>query len=159
MTAQSLTQCRLKELLHYDPETGLFTRFSGNVAGTIRPDGYVRITLAREPYYAHRLAFLYMTGYFPANDVDHINHIRGDNRWENLRVVTKSENHKNRQLTSHNTSGVVGVSWHKSTNKWIARIGREGQQTHLGLFATIEEAAAARAKASKQYGFHANHGT
>lgn len=159
MTAQILTQSRLKELLHYDPETGLFTRFSGKVAGAIRPDGYVRIMLARELYYAHRLAWLYMTGSLPPEQIDHINGNKTDNRLANLRAVTNFENQKNQRKPVSNTSGIIGVVWHKTKNKWNAQIKHKGRSIHLGYFTDIEEAAAARAKASVQYGFHPNHGT
>jgi len=158
MTAQILTQSRLKELLRYDPTTGLFSRFSGKVAGAIRPDGYVRIMVARELFYAHRLAFLYMTGSFPTEQADHINGNRTDNRWINLRAVNNLENHKNQRIPISNTSGVIGVHRAKKKNQWQAQIRHKGRRIHLGLFATIEEAAAAREKASKQYGFHDNHG-
>lgn len=179
MNANTLTQDQLKTLLHYDPDTGVFTwlprdvtyfktpkscktwntQFSGKVAGTVDKHGYVILSLYGKKHSAHRIAFLWLNGSFPTNQVDHINHIRADNRWINLRAVTGLENMQNIRLSRKNTSGILGVSWRKDKNKWRSRIKLNGRERALGHFATIEEAAAARAKASVQYGFHPNHGT
>lgn len=113
-----LTQERLKELFEYRPETGEFIRKvsrgrgkAGSVAGTSDKDGYIIIGIDRERYKAHRLAFLYMDGKIP-EEVDHKNRITWDNRWDNLRDTTSSENNKNR--TTYSNSGYLGVSWHKA---------------------------------------------
>lgn len=117
-----LTQERLKELFEYRPETGEFIRRvsrgrakAGSVAGTSDKDGYIIIGIDRERYKAHRLAFLYMEGKIP-EEVDHKNRITWDNRWDNLRDTTSSENNKNR--TSYSNSGYLGISWHKAAQKW-----------------------------------------
>lgn len=124
-----LTQDELKELLHYDPDTGVFTwKVSptnnvkvGDVAGCRYPEGYIKVHFKGKPYRAHRLAFLYMTGEWPKDQVDHINHIRDDNRWRNLRDVSHQENHRNMTRQKNNTSGVTGVYWEKAKKKWCAQ--------------------------------------
>lgn len=147
-----ITQSRLKELLNYDPETGIFTwRVStnnrtpaGSVAGTLRPDGYTSIMLDRRRHLAHRLAFLYLLGAWPVEHVDHMNGIRDDNRWVNLRPVTRSQNsHNIAGPGSQNTSGFLGVSWCKQRGKWESYIKLNSKKRHLGLFATREAAHAA----------------
>lgn len=161
----TLTQSRLKELMHYNPDTGVFTRIVrtancikvGDVAGSYSR-GYLLIYIERKRYRANRLAFLYMTGSFPAAQTDHINHIRDDNRWVNLRAVTPSENTRNQSRRSNNLSGVNGVGWHQNKGKWHARIRLPNRLIHLGYFATLEEAATARQSANIKYGFHENHG-
>lgn len=111
-----ITQERLKELLNYNPDTGDFTiktsrvcrGIKDSVAGWLESTGYIRICLDYKKHSAHRLAFLFIEGRFP-NRIDHINHIRNDNRWVNLREVTHQENSKNQSINSKNTSGVMGV--------------------------------------------------
>lgn len=157
-----VTQERLKELLDYDPGTGIFTwRVScgtakaGSVAGTVRPDGYVAIQIDRKPYLAHRLAWLYVHGEFPTDQIDHVNRVRTDNRIENLRLATNAENAQNMSKYRTNTSNVVGVCWNKRGGNWVAFIWLNGKKIHLGLFDTIEEAAAARTAAkAKLHTFH-----
>ena len=159
-----ITQARLKELLHYDPETGIFTRIKsycskakiGNIAGVLKKDGYLRIGVDGR-HLAHRLAFVYMTGEF-SKVTDHINGNRSDNRWENLRSVTNNENLKNQKMRSTNTSGVMGVYWSKVSKKWAASIRSNGGKFHLGVFDDINDAYAARRAAEKKYNFHPNHG-
>ena len=145
---EMLTQSRLKELLHYDPETGVFTwllRTSnrirvGGVAGCARRDGYRLIRLDGGSYLAHRLAWLYIHGVSPPEETDHINGIRADNRIANLREATKSGNQQNRAIHSKNTSGFPGVSWHSQVGKWQAHIRSEGKSKYLGLFDASEDA-------------------
>lgn len=145
-----LTQARLKELLHYDPETGHFTWLktrnartapAGARAGATITPGYCQIKVDCRPYLAHRLAFLYMLGSFPAAEVDHINRIRSDNRWVNLRPATSRDNAGNKGLLRNNTSGHRGVSWHKVTGKWQVRGRCDGRGVQLGFFDSLEEAA------------------
>jgi hypothetical protein len=164
-----LTRDRLAEVMHYDPETGLFTwkshcqrRLVGREAGGIRRMyenifyRYIRIFRAR--YAAHRLAFLYMTGSMPAANVDHIDGNGLNNSFANLRLVTQHENLKNQRLRKDNTSGVCGVTWDASAQKWHAQIGVSGKSRSLGRFADFEQAVRARADAASQLGFHQNHG-
>ena len=146
MSKSTLTAERLRHLLDYDPDTGLFTwKVSparnvkdGQVAGSINDDGYLRIRFDGKAYAAHRLAWLYMTGEFPPADVDHKNGIRSDNRWANLRAATRTENSANHK--GWGTSGVRGVRWCKKTKKWQARIRVNGTLYRIGTFSTVEEA-------------------
>lgn len=143
-----MTQSELKALLHYDPETGVFAWLprprirGGKVAGNVSPDGYWRIGLGGRPsklFLAHRLAWLYMTGEWPRLDIDHINGDKTDNRWSNLRDVTRSVNLQNqRRARSDSTSGLLGA--HKNGRGWSARIYVDGVKRHLGTFATAAEA-------------------
>ncbi len=165
MTAKILTQARLKELLHYNPDTGIFTwranyssRTKGEPAGNVHHKGYVRIGIDMCSYFAHRLAFLYMLGDFPKHGTDHINHVKDDNRWVNLRDVSQKLNNKNITLPKNNTSGVVGVYWNKLRHKWQAYVIVNKKQIHLGLFNCITAATIARKTAEVKYDFHPNHG-
>lgn len=143
-----ITQERLKELLHYDAASGAFTwliRTSnrikiGDMAGTIHPRGYRHIRLDGKDYQAHRLAWLYVHGCFPAAGTDHINGVRDDNRIVNLREATHAENGQNRAMRSNNCSGFLGVFWHRKACKWMAQIRFEGKQKYLGLFESPESA-------------------
>ncbi len=142
-----ITQTRLMELFTYNPDTGNFIRNtsigpykSGSIAGSLKRDGYVRIVADKINYAAHRLAWLYMYGYIPEKDIDHINRIRNDNRITNLRPVTRSENSRNQNMRPTNTSGFAGVTFQKSCNKWQAQIQYLGEKVYLGVYNTAEEA-------------------
>jgi len=162
-----LAQKDLKEALQYDSETGLFTRIkshsnSSKKTGenyTHNDEGYIRIFVCGKLYYAHRLAWLYIYGEFPKHQIDHINHIKDDNRMINLRKATSRENKKNAPLRKDNKSGVVGVCIHKRSQKWSAEIKVNGKKVHLGLFEHKVDAAKTRKEAEIKYGFHENHGT
>ena len=167
MTTQILTQEFLKECLHYDSDTGIFTwrvraanRLKvGDVAGCIdSTTGYIRIKVNGSMYAAHRVAWLYAHGNFPPEQIDHINGIRDDNRIKNLRAVSHQENGRNQSKPKDNKSGVVGVSWRKKDQKWQAQIYVNGKIKHLGHFADFVEAVTVRKQAEKRYGFHENHG-
>jgi len=135
----------------YDPETGHFLVKQqsarsktpiGAVAGQQLPKGYIFIHIPLHGrVYAHRLAFLFMTGEWPKNIVDHLNHIPDDNRWENLRDVDYSGNNHNSKVRKDNTSGVRGVSYSKKRNKYIAQIRHQKITYRLGAFDTLGEAA------------------
>jgi hypothetical protein len=139
-----ITQNELKQLLTYDPDTGVFTRRVnsknhnniGQVAGSINSKGYRIIKINGEPYKSHRLALLYMNGNMPIDSVDHINGNRDDNRFVNLRECTNAENCQNRGISRNNTSGYAGVSWHNASGKWHSSLANK----YLGLFNTREEA-------------------
>lgn len=157
MSESALTQARLKELLHYDPETGIFTyklRFAhrirvGDPVTSTNDNGYLRLCLRYKKYYLHRLAWLYMTGEWPLFQIDHKNTIRADNRWDNLREATNKFNNENRR-SAHRTSisGLLGVR--KRKNKFLARIFADGKERHLGAFDTPELAHAAYVDAKRQ---------
>jgi len=162
-----ITQERLKEVLHYDPGTGIFTNkitrgsrsVLGSEPGCICTDtGYIVMNVDYCKYSAHRLAFLYMNGELPKIQTDHINGVRSDNRWDNLREVTASENQQNQRKSKRNKSGFTGVSWDKQTSKWHAQIMAGNKVIHLGHFDEKKDAIKARAAANIKYGFHPNHG-
>ncbi len=135
------------------------TRFAGKEAFTSGDGrGYRQGSILNSLYSTHRVVWAMTTGAWPEDDIDHINGVRTDNRIENLRAVTRAENLRNAAIYSTNTSGVVGVSWHKAAGKWSAQITADGKKIHLGLFDDLEEAIAARAAADIEYGYHENHG-
>lgn len=169
----------LRELLTYNPDTGeLFwkhrdtkwfphgrfaktwnTRFANNKAFTsVDSAGYFRGSVFGDPYLAHRVAWAVYYGAWPSKFIDHIDGNKINNRLDNLRDVTVSDNGKNTKKPHHNTSGCVGVYWHKYRKKWCAFIKVNGKQKHLGIFKDKNSAIAARKDAEVQYGFHANHG-
>lgn len=136
-----ISEKQLKELLRYEPETGQFywlvdrrPRISaGDKAGSVSSKGYIRIYIMGKNYLAHRLAFLYMDGSFPLEQVDHINRTKGDNRWVNLRHATQRENHENRK----DNADFIGVSRHKKSGQWQVRSPQaNGRRVFLGLFNT-----------------------
>lgn len=151
---------RLRSLLTYDPETGVFTyRVSrgpvaaGREAGCIGNHGYRLIIIDGRQYVAHRLAWLWVTGEWPAAEIDHRNLVKDDNRWANLREATHRLNHMNSPRQSNNTSGFKGVSPSKSGRRWQARISVNGCVKRLGSFATPLAAHEAYvAAANRHYG-------
>ena len=169
MSEKILTQEALKNILHYEPDTGIFTWKEnkgarakiGNRAGGIdcgTRSGYRRVKVNGCIYLEHRLIFLYINGMFPINQVDHINHVRDDNRWINLRLATNTENSKNNKQRVDNTSGSVGVIWHKGINKWNAVISIDGIRENLGFFKEKNHAMIARWMAEDKHNYHVNHG-
>ena len=154
-----LTAEYLRSVLHYDQESGVFTWKvstgprvkAGYIAGSVNGGGYQQITVQSRPYQAHRLAWLYIRGSWPTDQIDHINRIRTDNRIENLRDVSHKQNGQNRSKSSTNTSGHPGVSWNKQRSKWRAEIKHNQKHIHLGYFSILEEAIAARKAAEKLY--------
>ena len=160
-----ITQERLKELLDYDPETGIFywrkrtkLRLKKNmIAGSLNSRGYWIIGLDNYAYKAHRLAWLYVYGKFPDFQIDHEFHCKSDNRIKFLREVTNQGNQMNAPIRSDNTSGVMGVSFVKRTNKWLAYIGINGVTKNLGSFVNFEDAVTARKNAEVEFNFHKNH--
>lgn len=152
-----LTAARLRELLHYEPETGVFTRAMhrgggrkvGDVAGSLDKKGYRVIAIDGRAYKAHRLAWLYMTDRWPAEQIDHRNRQRADNRWRNLREADNAQNQQNIGLRSNNSSGFHGVSWHRGQSKWCARITVDKRLRSIGYFRDPSEAGAAYAAAKR----------
>lgn len=157
-----ITQDQLKRVMSYDHTTGIF-RWAikprqrsrpamGSEAGGINTTtGYKTIQIDGRRYQAHRLAWLYMTGEWPIEDIDHINNNKADNRFENLRQATRSQNHHNKGPMPFNTSGYKGVTFHKGAGKWMARVADvDGSQIYLGLFPTPEAAYEAYCHAAKR---------
>ena len=143
-----ITQEKLKEVLHYNPDTGIFTwlvqRGSntklGMQAGYI-DNGYIKIGIDYKYYKAHRLAFLYMTGKFPEDQVDHIDTIRHHNWFSNLRKATNRQNQENQRKAhkDNKSTGILGVYPNRSGG-FISQISINNKLKHLGSFRTIEEA-------------------
>lgn len=146
---RTLSQARLKEVLRYDEVTGDFIWISkycakvvvGSKAGA-DCNGYRTIKIDGQGYYAHRLAWLYMTGVFP-DEVDHENRVKSDNRWMNLRLATRGQNESNKSVSKANTSGVKGVHWAARDKRWIARIEKDGLCHTIGRFKLLADAKAA----------------
>lgn len=144
-----LTSQRLKQLVHYEPRSGEFTwlvaksnRNAGSVAGRkLHQRGYRAIGIDRREYLSHRLAWLYMTGEWPSDVIDHIDGNPSNNEWSNLRSVSKSINQENRKRAASNSStGLLGVVADKAKNLYAARIQVKGRKIHLGSFASPEPA-------------------
>jgi hypothetical protein len=152
-----LTASRLRQRLSYDPDTGEFTwiipprgRSVGAIAGRTAKDDYSQIQVDGRRYQAHRLAWLYVHGTFPEKIMDHIDGDRSNNRINNLRPATNSQNGANERMKSQNTSGYKGVSWF--LNKWWkAQISYRGKVIYLGHFDCPKEAHAAYMAAARKY--------
>ena len=145
-----LTTETLRRMISYDPETGIIRRIratavttAGAIAGYIDVNGYRCLDIAGRPYKAHRIAWFYVTGVWPNEYIDHINGVKSDNRFVNLRLATNSQNQANRGLARTNTSGVTGVRYQVDRRKWVAMITVNGHCQNLGRYATKEEAIAA----------------
>ena len=158
-SAPTLTAEQLRELMHYDRDTGIFTRKvsaasnarAGDVVGTLMQTGYLFAGINYKYHLLHRLAWLYIYGEWPKEQLDHINRIRTDNRICNLREATHTQNARNLSKARNNTSGHPGVHWRSDRAKWWALIESEGQKHYLGCYNTIEEAIAARKAGELRY--------
>lgn len=184
MLEQNVSPTLLREIIRYDADTGrLFwlprqpchfrddrkippevlcsrwnTRYAGRGALTaVAANGYRTGDIFNFTAAAHRVAWALGSGNWPKHEVDHINGIRDDNRFSNLRDVSTQTNRKNVGIRK-NTSGVLGVSWNSERGRWVAQITIDGKNTYLGSFDTIGEAAEVRRQASLKHGFHPNHG-
>lgn len=137
-----ITAERLRELFHYDPDTGIFTRKvpicnvkAGKVTGSMDTKGHLGFRVDKRMCLAHRMAWLYVHGELPMGQIDHINGIRTDNRIANLRDVSASVNAQNLHAArSDNKTGLLGVSWKAKANKYVAQIQVDGRVRYLGLF-------------------------
>ena len=160
-TKKELTQKRVKELLSYDPETGVFiwnicrNRLApvGGIAGADTSNGYRRIVIGGREYLAHRVAWFYMEGYWPEHEIDHINRVKNDNRWKNLRHVSRQCNLRNQKLSYVNKSGVTGLCHCGRSKKWHVAIGVGGKSVWLGDYKSKHKAAMVRWEAEKKYNF------
>jgi hypothetical protein len=152
-----LTQQRLRELLMYDPETGIFTwrvrrggtANAGTVAGSTDTTGHLQIKIDGKLYLAHRLVWLYVHGYWPSLEIDHRDGEKQNNRLKNLRLATSADNSRNTPAKNTNTSGIKGVSWFKG--RWVAQINVSGKKFYLGRFVEKESAGLAYAEAAHRY--------
>jgi len=166
MVMRSLTQEIVRDLLEYDPETGIFTwrhrdrkycasdkaqkiwnkRYAGKKAGALNKFGYIKIKIFHGAFSAHRLAYLYMAGSFPEMEIDHIDRNKSNNRFENLREVSKFVNQQNRfNPRSDSRTQIIGAqkSGGKNSKKFFAKIKVNGKRYHLGTFDTPEQAGSA----------------
>lgn len=135
----------LRDLLDYEPNTGLFkwradrsNVKAGTVAGCIDVNGYWQITVMNRSRKAHHIAFLYMTGEWPDRHIDHVNQVKHDNRWANLRLANDAQNNANRPVRRDSRSGLKGVGWIAKKRKWRAQIKHAGRSRHLGYFETAQ---------------------
>ncbi len=153
---EDVTRDMIMAVMVYDRETGIFTWrcssgygacavIAGTPAGTLNPNGYIQIGFGGRMYKAHRLAFMCEMGTWPEGEVDHADGDKSNNRWSNLRQATRGQNMRNTGLRSNNTSGFKGVSRHKRSGKWAARLRlpNGGKYIHLGLFEDKVDAAIA----------------
>jgi HNH endonuclease/AP2 domain len=171
-----LDQKILRLLIDYDPTNGTFvwrnrhisffkdqkqtashncaiwnSRFAGKPAGCVDSLGYLTIRINDVLYGAHRLAWVYMTGDWPPDEIDHIDCDRANNRWKNIRLAAHAENGRNLRKKKTNKSGFKGVHLHKQTGKWRARIQIDGRSIHLGLFNDPESAHEAYLDGAQKY--------
>ena len=155
-----LAHDRVRRLLDYDPDTGIMTRLirtsstamAGDRVGSKNARGYLTARVDGKTYRVHRLVWFWMTGAWPKEQIDHIDGDKLNNRWSNLREATHSENQHNRGIISTNTSGYKGVYWYRSRGKWRAQISFDRRNPKvLGYFDNIEDAAAAYAKAAREF--------
>ena len=160
----------VKELLHYNADTGEFTwrhrlrrhfktnrhyhswnaRYGGNIAGAKTPTGYVQIKINGGVELAHRLAWLYDYGAWPVLDIDHVNRVKDDNRIANLRLATESQNAANSKRRKANLCGYKGVSLSKDGRRYRARIRLKGVEKVIGYFSNAKDASEAYAFAAAQ---------
>lgn len=160
----AITAEYVRARLDYDPETGIFrwrlrterhqhdkgwnTKYAGTIAGTLNAHGYIIIVLDGEKIGAHRLAWLHVHGEWPPRQIDHVDTDTANNAIENLRLATTSQNGCNAPKKRNNMSGVKGVHWDASRQKWMASICANGERKNLGRFDDIDDAAAAYAEAA-----------
>jgi hypothetical protein len=174
MTDQNLPSVEyLRKRLRYEPETGKLywldcedmpnnwrTRHAGKEAfTTVQSKGYRHGSIDDQKYLTHRVIWALVYGTWPEDQIDHKNGDRADNRIENLRVVSNTENQRNASKRADNTSGVCGVRWYESKGKWRAEVTVHGKNRHLGLFTSFDDAVAARKAAAREHGFTERHGT
>jgi len=158
----------LKKYIKYDPDTGQMFRIlrlsktqtehtCNQLVKGSNNRGYKWLRLHGLMFLAHRLAWFYMIGEHPVDEIDHINGDRQDNRWCNLRQVTPFENSRNQGNRQDNTSGCRGVTFHKHSGKWVARISHKGIRYDLGYFSNIDAAINVRKQAEIDFKYHPNH--
>ena len=164
----------IREIMSYDTKSGFLywkhrkdmpknwnTRYANKKVKT-NGSNQTGITYNGQKFYPiyHRLLWCYYYGKWPESNlvIDHINGDNCDNTIENLRLVTQTENNRNRCIPKDNTSGHVGLYWMNSKKKWLVQIGSNRKSIHIGIFKNKEDAIKARKEAEKKYGYHENHG-
>lgn len=156
---KKLTQRELKEAVLYNPWTGIFYRHLpttssySEISTAVDSAGYLRVKIAGKRNYAHRLAWLYVYGYFPEHGLDHKNRIKTTNRIDNLREVSQMCNMRNMNKRSDNTSGITGVCWVRDRSRWLAQIKVNHINIQLGTHKEFSDAVRARWDAEVKYGF------
>lgn len=173
----------LRRLLDLDPETGTLTwkerpvwifregvhgrastakgwntKYAGKPALAASTGAYCNGSILGRRIQAHRVIYAMHNGHWAADEVDHINGDPSNNRPSNLRSADRTEQMKNRARPVNNTSGIVGVSWHKQRRLWVAHVSIDGRAVTLGTFTRKRDAIRARRAAERKYGFHKNHG-
>ncbi len=160
------TADEFRQMVHYCPETGEFTwkvsdlfsngrnaQYGGKKAGSIDTEGYVIVVVNRTNYKGHRLAWYYMTGDWPDEQIDHRDTVRSNNIWTNLRLATNQMNQFNKGPNKNNRSGIKGIfpATANRRHPWMAKIVMNGEKHHLGYFSSKEEAAAAYSVAAQHF--------
>lgn len=137
----------IRSLFKYDPASGILfwdvkrpKVVLGAEAGSTSSTGYKRVTVDGRSYKVHRIIWAIQTGEWPSSDIDHIDGVRDNNKWSNLRLASKSQNGMNRKRTNSNTSGVKGVYWHSRASKWAAQVKLNRKVYYIGLFDSIDVA-------------------
>jgi len=152
-----LNQSILKKLISYNAETGEFTRLIGSGKGAAlgtktkgsldKTNGYLKLCIKGKQYYSHRLAWLYMTGHWPPEQIDHKNEIRTDNRFDNLRLANNAQNNQRSKPRSDSDTQILGVCWNKKAKKYIAQITHNKRHYYLGVYDYLHDAILARRNA------------
>ena len=161
----------LRQRLRYEPETGRLiwlshpdlpqkwnTRYAGTEAGNVGARGYRDVRIYGRVLKAHRIIWAILHNQWPSHEIDHIDGNRANNKVNNLRHATRTENNHNIGISRRNKSGVMGVFWEDKRRKWKAYIRVNNVQNNIGRYDTFDDAVAARKEAEIRYGFHANHG-
>ncbi len=154
-----LTQEELKRQLYYNPDTGIFTRKVsnnnrvkiGNITSCKDKNGYIKMGINYKEYYAQRLAWLYMEGYFPKGNIKYIDKNRLNNRFDNLSILKPNKKDNKNKLNKNNKSGITGIHWDKNTNKWKGEIIINSKSIYLGRFKKLANAAFAMWKIEIKY--------
>jgi hypothetical protein len=157
MKNADLTAAEVRRLLSYNPNDGQLRwkhdqtngAVAGSIAGSRATTGYIRVTIFRKSYAAHRLAWIHAHGHWPTQIVDHINGVRHDNRACNLRLASPRQNAQNKGVAANNTSGSPGVRYRADQDRWVAYIKHGRRQVQVGSYRSRSEAEAARAKAKQ----------
>lgn len=158
MSPLSLEAAHVRNLFYYCPDTGVFTRRisrgtarAGAIAGTIHATGYRRIQIDRSLKLAHRVAWLYVYGQWPSDEIDHINGLKDDNRICNLRLATRGQNRSNSKINKNKKLRFKGVYWHEKKKNFSAAIRANKKQYHIGYFKSAEAASRAYAEAALRF--------